>query len=60
MKNIEISKEQFKSYVKVQKSGKWNMFSPQAIEATGLPQDVYCGIIQNYSKLSQAYPEVCK
>ena len=48
---IEVTKEQFMSYRKVQKDGKYNMLDPQAIKATGLSEDVYMNIIQNSFEL---------
>ena len=34
--SVKVSKEEFQRYVDVQNSCEYNMFSPQAREATGL------------------------
>ena len=52
------TKEQFRAYVRVQYSGLWNMFSPQAIEATGLSKDTYISVMKHYSELAEKYQEV--
>ena len=54
------TKEEFKKYVQVQKSGLWNMFDPQALKATGLDKDTYFSVMDNYKKLSEMYPDVYK
>ena len=54
------TKEEFAAYVQVQYSGLWNMFSPQAIEATGLDKETYLRILRSYEALALKYPEVIK
>lgn len=54
------TKEQFTAYVRVQYSGLWNMFSPEAIEATGLDKETYLRILRSYKALALKYPEVIK
>ena len=44
----------FKAYVKVQCSGKWNMFDHAARTATGLSADEYTFVMKNYAALQQA------
>ena len=56
-KKIEISKEQFQAYKKVQISGNYNMFSPDAILATGLDKESYFEIIDKYDKYSEQFEE---
>lgn len=52
------TREQFRAYVQVQYLGLWNMFSPQAIEATGLSKDTYISVMEHYTELAEKYPEV--
>lgn len=54
------TKEEFKKYVQVQKSGLWNMFDPRAMKATGLSKDTYFSVMENYTKLSKMYPDIYK
>lgn len=54
------TKEQFAAYVRVQYSGLWNMFSQEAIEATGLDKETYLRILRSYEALALKYPEVIK
>lgn len=54
------TKEEFKKYVQVQKSGLWNMFDPRALKAAGLDKDTYFSVMDNYTKLSEMYPDVYK
>ena len=54
----EITKDDFIAYEEVRRGGQWNMFSPQAREATGLERDVYSGIINRYSELMRKWPDV--
>ena len=52
------TKEQFTAYVKVQFSGRYNMFSQEAMIATGLDKETYLRILRSYKALSLKYPEV--
>tara|TARA_R100001129_G_C5322191_1_gene247851 strand:- start:2161 stop:2331 length:171 start_codon:yes stop_codon:yes gene_type:complete len=52
---MKASKEQFKSYTRVQTSGVYNMFSPDAILATGLDKETYFDIIENYDEYTEKY-----
>lgn len=54
------TKEQFAAYVRVQYIGLWNMFSQEAIEATGLDKETYLKILRSYEALALKYPEVIK
>ena len=54
---VKFTQEQlnnFKAYRKVQMRGKYNMFDPRAIGATGLTRDEYGFVMDNYGEL-----EVC-
>ncbi len=50
-----VTKQQFKSYRRVQNSGLYNMFTPDAIIASGLDKDIYFDIIENYSVYQDKY-----
>ena len=52
---IDITKEKFDEYVKVQKSGMFNMFDPQARAMTDLTKDEWTTIMQEYDKLDAAW-----
>ena len=52
---MKASKEQFHAYTRVQNSGVYNMFSPDAILSTGLDKETYFDIIENYSEYKKEY-----
>lgn len=55
---MEITKEQFNSYRRVQYSGVINMLDTKnGTILTGLPKDTYMEIIHNYGKLVEKYGE---
>jgi hypothetical protein len=53
--SIDITKEKFDEYVKVQRSGMFNMFDPQARAMTDLTKDEWTTIMQEYDKLDDAW-----
>tara|TARA_Y100001938_G_scaffold11802_1_gene14659 strand:+ start:1188 stop:1361 length:174 start_codon:yes stop_codon:yes gene_type:complete len=53
----QVTKEQFKAYKKVQNSGRYNMFTPDAMLATGLDKTTYFEIIDKYSKYKEQFEE---
>jgi len=56
MEKITISKEQFESYVRVQKSGVTNMFDVRNVTAlTGLDKKQIMEIMSNYGELEKFY-----
>jgi len=55
MKAIDITKEQFQSYRRVQKEGRFNMFDENARLLTGLDKKTYIGIMQHYAELMVIY-----
>ena len=56
MAKIEITKEQFTAYVRVQKSGVTNMFDIRNVTAlTGLDKEQCLEIMSNYSELDKKY-----
>ena len=44
----------WKRYEKVRLGGRWNMWFPQARAATGLTQDEYLFVMQNFEALRDA------
>ena len=52
---MKATKEQFQAYTRVQKSGNYNMFSPDAILSTGLDKETYFDIIENYDEYTEKY-----
>ena len=52
---MKASKEQFKAYRRVQDSGAYNMFTPDAILSTGLDKETYFDIIEHYDKYIEKY-----
>tara|TARA_R110000772_G_scaffold166048_1_gene277761 strand:- start:55 stop:228 length:174 start_codon:yes stop_codon:yes gene_type:complete len=56
MEKTTISKEQFESYVRVQKSGVTNMFDVRNVIAlTGLDKKQIMEIMSNYGELEKFY-----
>ena len=53
---MEITQEQFQSYVDVQMSGVTNMFDVRTVSAiSGLNRDQCISIMSNYEKLDKKY-----
>ena len=53
---MEINKEDFEVYVRVQKSGVTNMFAVAQVEAiSGLTRDQIMTIMQDYRELENKY-----
>ena len=56
MAKIEITREQFTAYVRVQKSGVTNMFDLKNVTAlTGLDKNQCIAIMEQYSELVKKY-----
>ena len=53
--SVEITKEKFDEYKKVQMSGMFNMFDPRAREMTDLSKEEWVTIMQEYEKLDEAW-----
>ena len=51
------TKEEFAAYVRVQKSGAYNMLDPRAVRATGLDDGTYNYILCYYDELVEEYGE---
>jgi len=52
----EITEGEFWVYEEVRVSGRWNMFTPIAREATTLDKETYFGIIKHYDTLKAKWP----
>ena len=52
---VQITKEDFLEYKRVQMSGMFNMFDPRAREMTSLSKDQWLRIIKEYKKLDEAW-----
>lgn len=52
---MSVSKEDFDDYIDVQRSGMYNMLSPDAIMASGLDKGTYMEIISNYDDLKEQF-----
>lgn len=52
---IDITKDKFDQFKKIQISGEFNMFDPQAREMTTLTKDEWVTIMQEYKKLDEAW-----
>ena len=46
--------ENWRAYESVRDEGNWNMWAPQAIEATGLNKADYLFVMKNFDALKQA------
>jgi len=56
MAKVEITKDQFEAYVRVQKSGVTNMFDLRNVTSlTGLDKEQCMEIMSNYSELVEKY-----
>ena len=56
MAKIEITKDQFEAYVRVQKSGVTNMFDIRNVTAlTGLDKNQCIAIMEQYGELDKKY-----
>ena len=52
---MKATKEQFKAYRRVQDSGVYNMFTPDAILSTGLDKETFFDIIKHYAEYKDLY-----
>ena len=56
MAKLEITKDQFEAYVRVQKSGVTNMFDLKNVTAlTGLDKNQCIAIMEQYGELDKKY-----
>ena len=54
---VEVTQKDFLEYKKVQESGMFNMFDPQARQMTNLSKEEWVKIMQEYKKLNEAWGE---
>ena len=52
---VEVTQEDFLEYKRVQQSGMYNMFDPQARQMTNLSKEQWVKIMQEYKKLNEAW-----
>lgn len=59
---MNVTTKEFKSYLEVQTSGKYNMFSQEAFVETGLDKETYLNVMKHYKELVEEYKnnEECK
>ena len=57
MSKINVSKKDFMAYESVREQGHHNMFTSEAVKATGISRDVYEELIMNYGELHKKYME---
>ena len=58
MKNkIKITRDEFRQFAEVRKSGLYNMFDPKAREMTDLTKEQWVEIMKQYSELENKYKE---
>ena len=55
-----ITKDQMKSYVRIQNAGRYNMLTNGDIVAKiiGISRDQYLSLLENYNRLLQKWPEL--
>ena len=51
----DITRYEWEAYRRVQDSGLYNMFSPDAIRDSGLDRDTYLAIMDNYEALYEKF-----
>ena len=54
MEFTEQQRKNFAKYVRVQISGRYSMFDPRARAATGMDEDEYLFVMENYDALKEA------
>lgn len=55
---MEVTKEQFQEYIKVQKSGVANMFDVTTVSVySGLSKETVHAIMANYAELSEKFTD---
>ena len=53
--SVQITKDKFQEYKRVQESGAYNMFAPRAREMTELSKAEWVTIMREYEKLNKAW-----
>ena len=54
---MEITRDEFRQFAEVRKSGLYNMFDPRAREMTDLTKEQWVEIMKQYSELENKYKE---
>ena len=57
MNKTSVSKKEFMAYEAIREQGHYNMFTSEAVKATGIARDVYEELIMNYDVLHKKYIE---
>ena len=52
---IEVTKEEFDRFVRVQESGMVNMMSPDVQDLADISKEVHMAIMGNYEELAEEY-----
>ena len=55
--SVQITKEDFDEYKRVQESGMFNMFDPRARDMTSLSKEQWIRIMKDYEKLNKSWSE---
>ena len=55
--SVQITKEDFEEYKRVQESGMFNMFDPRARDMTSLSKEQWIRIMKDYEKLNKSWSE---
>ena len=51
----DITRSDWDAYRRVQKTGFYNMLSPDAVRSSGLDKDTYFEIVKNYDKYEEKF-----
>ena len=51
----DITRDEWEEYIRVQKTGFYNMLSPDAVRSSGLDKDTYFDILKNYDKYEEKF-----
>ena len=50
-----LTRADFEAYEDVRLSGRWNMFTPQARDASGLDRQTYISVLHVYTELKRKF-----
>ena len=51
----DITRSEWEAYRRVQKTGFYNMLSPDAVRSSGLDKDTYFAILKNYELYEEKF-----
>ena len=57
MSKVELTREDFRAFAEVRKSGEYNMATPEAREMTHLSKEQWVEIMKQYAELENKYKE---